>query len=225
VIHGILFVLLAASLAWLAISHGGIWLLLAWPSLSLAVLACGYFGWGAKASGKRADGDFHLWARVLHAPYRLFAKSMWRLVVAASKEAAWHDIASGLTVGRRLRLSELPSEIDFYVDLTSEFEDPSSIRALPGYSCLPILDASTPSYSDLQSVLRKIEGKKVLLHCAQGHGRTGLVALFVLADRRLISSIDEGLKLLQSRRPGIRLSRAQRAFAAACFSEVLNRQA
>jgi protein-tyrosine phosphatase len=51
---------------------------------------------------------------------------------------------------------------------------------------------------------------RIFIHCAQGHGRTGLFALAVLLHSGAVGSLEEGLRFLTAARPGIRLNREQR---------------
>jgi protein-tyrosine phosphatase len=60
----------------------------------------------------------------------------------------------------------------------------------------------------------------VFIHCAQGHGRTGLAAIALLLHRGEVSDIEEGLSLLRSIRPGIGLSADQRACLEQCLPQL-----
>src|SRR5438093_13740063 len=51
---------------------------------------------------------------------------------------------------------------------------------------------------------------RLLIHCANGHGRAGLVAAAWLIGQGLAGSPKEALDLLQSVRPRVRLRRCQR---------------
>jgi protein-tyrosine phosphatase len=64
---------------------------------------------------------------------------------------------------------------------------------------------------ELQELLKRIPDGPVLVHCAQGHGRTGTIAIAILADRLLISSLEEGLQVVQAVRPGIKLNARQKS--------------
>jgi protein-tyrosine phosphatase len=50
------------------------------------------------------------------------------------------------------------------------------------------------------------------VHCAQGHGRSGLFAIAFLAERNRIQSLDEGLALIKAARPGVGLNSTQVQF-------------
>ena len=106
--------------------------------------------------------------------------------------------------------SELPQGIDVIIDLTCEFAEPHAVRKHPGYVAFPMLDGAAPSVEALLASIRSIpQGKVVFIHCAQGHGRTGLFALGLLLYRGYAGSVTEGFALLRAARPGIHLSAGQ----------------
>ena len=112
-------------------------------------------------------------------------------------------------------LRDLPSyqragEFDNYVDLTAEFAEPAAIRKSPAYRSFPILDGAAPSPEALRAAVAGLRPGRTFVHCAQGHGRTGLFALAVLLSSGVARSVEDGLRLLRTARPGIRLSRDQR---------------
>ncbi len=50
-----------------------------------------------------------------------------------------------------------------------------------------------------------------VIHCAQGHGRTGLVAAAVLVVFRRAQTVSEAIAMVQTVRPGIELNTMQRS--------------
>ena len=78
-----------------------------------------------------------------------------------------------------------------------------------GYRSLPILDGACPDATMLRQFIRDLRSGATFVHCALGHGRTGLFALAYLAERGRIRTVAEGLALLQRARPGIALNRGQ----------------
>ena len=74
------------------------------------------------------------------------------------------------------------------------------------YFHTPILDHSAPSPEKLRQIvdliLREVEeGRKVLIHCAAGLGRTGTVlAAYFIARKRM--SAEEAMELVRRLRPG-----------------------
>ena len=188
------------------------WLLL-WSALSFGIVASGYAGIGPRVIGKSRDGRISLPLKILNLPYLTYTWAVWHLCRLMSREASYNKIDEELVIGRRLLAKEVPEGFDHYIDLTAEFEEPAAIRARPGYRCLPILDASVPSFRELQGVVEDTAAGRAFIHCAQGHGRTGLFALALLLHRKRVETIEEGVGLLQSLRPAVRLNQAQIEFA------------
>jgi len=119
-------------------------------------------------------------------------------------------VTEQLVVGRRLLASELDEEFDNYVDLTAEFAEPSDIRRSLAYRSFPILNDGAPSPEALRAAVRSLSPGRTFIHCAQGYGRTGLFSLAVLLTSGDARSVEDGLRMLKTARPGIRLNREQR---------------
>jgi len=143
-------------------------------ALSFLIVSLSYFGILKNAFYKTKEGKIPLWSKILNLPFLGYTALVWHLYRLASKEPAVNKISNNLTVGRRLLPSEINEDYDHYVDLTAEFDEPKRIREKNSYLSFQILDASIPNIEDLVALLERIEGKNLYLHCAQGHGRTGL---------------------------------------------------
>ena len=134
-------------------------------------------------------------------------------------------VSDDLVIGRRLRKYELLTGVVNYVDLTCEFEDPVEIRKTLHYIALPILDAGIPTAKAVDEMLAKLKPGRTYIHCAQGYGRTGVVALAFLAKRQQIQSYEQGLKLLQNARPKLTLNRRQQVFIEDFINKTISDQA
>lgn len=185
---------------------------LAWITVSFVLIGLGYAGLGPGVFGKSPTGTLPLWSKVIHLPYSLFSQLVWSFATAVNKEAAYNQVRENLLIGRRLFAHEIPDGVENFVDLTAEFEDPPKIRNATNYLCFPILDGSVPDMNRLRATLQRIQVGKTYIHCAQGHGRTGLFAMALLADRGVISSYEEGLQLLKGVRPMLDLNATQARF-------------
>lgn len=111
-------------------------------------------------------------------------------------------------MSRRLRLNELPSDAVQICNLTCEFVDPAAFRLGHAYICHPILDAGATDAAELLSFARSLTppGKgRLLIHCANGHGRTGMCAAVWLLAHGYAASADEAVKLIQKVRQGVSL--------------------
>ena len=193
-----------------ALQGGGWFSVLLYPALSFAIVAIGYLGAGPRVFGKRSNGKRSWFATLLLLPYLLFTLSAWHLVRIVSRERAVDQVTDDLLLSRRLLAEEVPSAVNSIVDLTCEFSEDTSVSA--NYLCFPMLDASCPSAEELSKLAMKILDmpKPVLIHCAQGHGRTGLVAAAVLLASNQATTADEAIAMLQAVRPGIQLNAQQR---------------
>ena len=188
------------------------WLLI-WSALSFGSVALGYACLGTRVFGKGHDGRISLPLKILNFPYLVYTWLVWHLCRLVSREPAFNVIDDDLVIGRRLLAGEALDEFVHYVDLTAEFEEPTPIRKRAGYRCFPILDASVPSYAALRGVVEETSSGRAFVHCAQGHGRTGLFALALLLRRGSVHSVDEGVSILKRLRPAVRLNKEQTAFA------------
>ncbi|MEM8884950.1 MAG: tyrosine-protein phosphatase [Planctomycetota bacterium] len=183
-----------------------------WIAISFAVFGVAYLGGGARLLGKRSDGRLAGWAFVLHAPFLLYVAMIWHAARGLSRERPVDRVDDRLVIGRRLLDREPQPDVECWLDLTAEFAEPASTRTRPGYRSFPILDAGVPDPNELESVLQEIGERSVFVHCAQGHGRTGLVAAILLIRRGSAAGLDDALGRLQSVRPRLRLNARQRQF-------------
>jgi protein-tyrosine phosphatase len=210
--YTIIFLMLGGLASYLAVNLGSWYHLLYWFSFSCVVLSAGYAGLGSCVFGKRPDGRIPLWSKIIHFPYMVFSLCVGQLARLLSRENPTDMVSEELILGRRLCASELPPGLSNYVDLTAEFEDPAEIRKSMHYVTLPILDAGVPTSKALHSAIDQLKPGVTFVHCAQGHGRTGLFALALLFERHCIQSFDEGMVLIKSVRPGVGLNKTQEEF-------------
>jgi len=159
--------------------------------------------------GKRADGSLAPWAWVLFFPLLIMTMIVWHLTRLVSREPPCDAVTEDLVVGRRLLPLELPRDFDNYIDLTAEFAEPRAVRCRSGYVSFPILDGGAPEPEALRDALASLRPGTTFIHCAQGHGRTGLFALAILLASGAAKDMDEGIRMLRTSRPGIRLNREQ----------------
>ncbi len=159
--------------------------------------------------GKRPNGTLQFCHRVLFFPLLTYTAVVWHLLRLFSREPAYSVVTEYLTVGRRLLPSELRDKFENYIDLTAEFSEPQAIRLIQPYFSLPILDGAAPVPEQLQQAIAHLRPGRTFVHCAQGHGRTGLLALAVLLASGEAHNIDDGLRMLTMARPKIGLNKEQ----------------
>ena len=214
--YGVLFSTTAILLLVTAARNGGWAALSVWPALSFAIVAVGYFFVGPRVYGKSTAGELSWFNSVLLLPYLLCLRFVWHAVQLVKTEPAYDQLTDQIYIGRRLLAREFPANIDHVVDLTCEFDEPRRVRAVD-YHSMQILDGFVPTIQQLQSWVAKVaefEGT-VYIHCAEGHGRTGLFATALLVQLGQYSCTTEALKFVQSRRPRVRLSSRQHKSLAA----------
>ena len=210
--------------SYLAIILGSWWNLLHWLSLTFFAMSVGYAGFGARVFGKQSDGRLPVWSKIVHFPYLAFSQCVWQIARLLSRENPVDKVSDDLILGRRLYARELPAGISNYVDLTAEAEDPESIRKTEMYFTLPILDASVPSSDALHLAITRLKPGPTFVHCAQGHGRTGLFALALLAEHHQIQSFDDGMAIIKTVRPGVGLNKTQESFIKTYIAEIARKK-
>lgn len=210
--YTILFMVLGVTLMTIGLRNGGVALCLVWLGLSFLLTGLGHATVGARVYGKRASGVLPVWSKILHAPFLLYTWAVWHIARCLSHEDIFNCVNDSLVIGRRVLPHELPEDIDNWVDLTAEFDEPSGVRQKVLYIALPILDGGVPAIQELREALDKLKPGTTYVHCAQGHGRTGLFGLALLLKEGAIQTIDEGLKLLREARPGLELNGRQKRF-------------
>lgn len=209
--YGSAFLLIGAAFASWAV-RGGWFILFAWPAASFALVGVAYLGGSARLFGKRSDGSRHWASTAALLPYLLFARVVWLAQVTLSSEPAASSVNERLAVSRRLREHELPTDTAQICDLTCEFVDPKSFRSHGIYVCHPILDAGATDAAEILSFARSLrppEEGRLLVHCANGHGRTGMFAAVWLLAHQYATSADEAVKLIQEARPEVSLRSRQ----------------
>lgn len=203
------------SVAFLCLSYLSGWplgVILIGPSLSAFWMGVAYLRNQPSMLGKLPTGSFRVGHLLGNFPFFLLAWCTWHLAQRLSQENPVDQVSPTLLIGRRLLdRKTLPADC-LVVDLTSEFRELSAITE-GAYFFFPILDGHVPSDQALLHAVQKIGqyAGPVYIHCAQGHGRTALVATaFLIASGKASSVLDASVEL-KSVRPGIRLSPSQRS--------------
>jgi len=199
-------------LCYLGMNVGGLALFAVWLGMDFLITAGGYAFGTAGIYGKRANGQLPFWSVLLHLPFFLYLLTTWHTVRWLKRENAFDSITDDIVIGRRLLGWELPNDIVTVVDLTAEFHEQSGMIAKINYLSLPILDGSVPDWNALNKTIANIPVGKTYIHCAQGHGRTGLFTAFLLIRRRVVKDLDGALALLKKKRPALSLTAEQMQF-------------
>ncbi|MFC1850797.1 dual specificity protein phosphatase family protein [candidate division CSSED10-310 bacterium] len=188
--------------------------ILVWTGFSFFIVALAYFKLGPWIIGKKADGMISFFNKILLWPYFIVTWSLWHIYRLLSDEDPLNELVPHIFIGRRLLSSEMRPEIDLVLDLTCEFTEPGEIVSQKQYFCLPILDAATPQPEDLLALINVLNAASgtIFIHCAQGHGRTAMVAAALLLSRGLAVDVRDAISLIAKKRPKIHLQRNQYEF-------------
>jgi hypothetical protein len=191
---------------------GWIALLPAYVSVSFGLLAVAYAGVGSRVLFKRQNGGRSPIGWLLLAPYFVLNEFTFRAYRLLSREPPFVQVAPNLSFGRRLLAYETETAgWASVLDLAGEF---TAARLPQRYRSLPVLDATAPTETELQSavawIAEGIASGTVYVHCALGHGRSACVILAYLLQSGLIDSVDSGIERLRSLRPGVRIHPPQR---------------
>ncbi|MDG2305858.1 MAG: hypothetical protein P8R42_14675 [Candidatus Binatia bacterium] len=189
--------------------------LLAWTSLSCTISAGAYVANRPQAYGKR-DGRL-VWWRAL--PTAVFVGA-FRIACAMMRwwrgRPVKSQITSHLWIAGRIEAGELP-DVDFVVDLVSEFPEPRAVRERAGYRSLPVLDGGVPPDDDAVLALLdevSLPDAAVLVHCDSGMGRAPTFGALLLLRRGDAATTADAIAMIERERPFIHLGVADRAFLA-----------
>src|SRR5262249_22369715 len=138
---------------------------------------------------------------------------LWHLRRLTDREPCCHEVAPGVWLGRRPLAHELPAAVVLVVDLTAELPPARGVRRGREYLALPTLDSFVPAEGPFRALLEQIVPYPgpIYLHCAQGHGRSAMVAAALLVRRGLAANANEAEARLRQVRRGVRLAPVQRA--------------
>ena len=193
------------ALAWYA---GGVALWLAWPALSLALVAAFYAGVGASGFQKASDGRVGLAARWLLAPYLAGAwlNSRWW----TRRQPQPSPLADGVWIGRTPSARDIAqSRFAGIVDVAAEMSVPRGAKAP---SVIPMLDLVPPETSALQDAARAIEQRRsagpVLVCCALGYSRSACAAAAWLLATGRERTVPEAVARVRAARREIVLDEA-----------------
>lgn len=157
---------------------------------------------------RKQRGTLGLGRKLILLPYLGLLHGTWHILRMTSSEPPFVELAPGILIGRRLLAHEYPP-ITTLVDLTAEIDEhvPNGSTLLP----FPILDGAPAEPAKLREMARQIgeSAKPIYIHCAQGHGRTSMVAAAVLLELELARTTDSALETIRMVRPGAKPNAAQ----------------
>lgn len=182
--------------------------------------------YGAKALGVEPEGlidetgPLKALVPLIVLPYTALGMGIMLFERALSREPFADEVAPALWVGKAPLFWEgrdvHARKVTAVLNMCYEFHDTARLRrAQLQYRRLPVLDGTAPSLERLVAAVdwcveQLDAGRTVLVHCAQGHGRSATVAAAVLLHRGHASSPEEAIRLMREARPRVRLSAHQR---------------
>ena len=199
--NGLVFIVFALVLSAAAVSIGGFAWALLWPAIAFGAVGCAYVIDSPAVFGKRPTGDRAFWSVAMLMPFTtLNATAWWAAGLTEGDEPV--ELVAGVWIGRRPTRAGFAPAIRSVVDLTCEWQSahPSAVA----YVSAPILDGGVPTRAMLAETVSQTQAlpRPVLIHCGQGHQRTGLVAAALLLANGTTSDTTSALSLLASKRPG-----------------------
>lgn len=192
----------AAFFAYQAVTSEGVaaWLS-GWTAISGSVMGAAYLfrrpGWVAGKS----NGELNPFLVLVNAPWLALTYLAGWIQAKLSKESPWDRIGeTNVTISRYpFGLDDWNGDFDLVVDLTCEL--PSSAKRIRGarYESFPNLDG-VPLVENGDELVSERE-ERILVHCAQGHGRSAIFTSRLLVRLGWVESLDEGLHLIRRSRP------------------------
>ncbi|MCA8935369.1 MAG: dual specificity protein phosphatase family protein [Planctomycetes bacterium] len=188
---------------------------LAWGALTFLLVAAAYALNRPALFGKRADGRLQVLSSLPLFPYLLLQSATHHLQRLLSSEDAFNEIHDGLFLGRRLTAREQREvKVLAVLDLTAEWTERRPFRDLD-YLCIPVLDKAAPTQAELETgvafICEKLKSGSVYVHCAQGHGRSGIFVAAAAIALGVSDAPRAAVEFMQHKRPGAKPSRAQLA--------------
>lgn len=211
-LHAIVLAGAALELLAAAFFLGGVGWLLIWPAWAFFAVAVAYATERPFVFAKDAHRVSRAIARFGLLPYLALANLLWHLLRLREKEPPWVWLTPEICIGRRLLTNEYPSGVASIVDLTCEFLEQLPKTAGIHYCALPLLDAAAVRPSRLRAIVCQVAElpRPVFLHCAQGHGRTALVAASLLLHIGAAANASDAEEQVLRARPGAKMNRRQR---------------
>ena len=147
---------------------------------------------------KNHTGKINYLLLILNAPWLLFTWIIFQIQMLLSRENSVDKIeGSGIFIASRPLRGFDFSPYDVVVDLTAEFLKDTVKNEK--YLSYPNLDGMPLScgYDDVEI----FKNKKVLVHCANGHGRSALFVAKLLVELKFVENFEEGLEVIKKHRP------------------------
>lgn len=214
--------ILAVVIGWsLPIALAWLWPLLLWLSMAFAIVAGAYVLHRPAIFRKNSNGRVGRMMRWILWPFLLVVSFYNYLARRFDSVPAVSEITPDIYLGCRLFSSDLDTlkqhGISAILDVTAEFDAiPAEMLEQAGinYLNVPVLDHDIPSKVALRRALQWLSrqqrlGRKTIVHCALGRGRSVLMVAAWLLTQDEETSLSEVVKSIKAHRDSIALNKRQ----------------
>lgn len=178
--------------------------ILAWPAVSLSLVAGAYFGAGPGVF-RKSGGRLPTGTRILLAPY-LWGVHLSHLYYHR-RHPAYAEVVPGILIGRMLTDPEARELIGLGVravlDLTVESSESGPFLHLP-YQNVQILDLAVPTLLQLNRAAGFIRAQRrrgpVYIHCALGYSRSACAVAAYLLQEGLAETVADAIQIVRNAR-------------------------
>jgi len=209
--YGLIFLLFAASAAVWAVSakYSLVCGLLSWLTLSCIWVASAFFlHLPEMLMGKRLNGTVFLPLCVVNLPFLVIYGITWLIRHFVLRHEPVNRIGSTNVFISCWPGFHVPLDrYDLVIDATSEMPKWYKV-ANAKYVCLPNLDGVPLDRYVLPVEIHR--DMKILVHCAQGRGRSALLACLILLKLGHAETAEAAVEMLKQSRPSVSISQHQR---------------
>lgn len=214
---GIFYLLGSALLIILSVIFKGYILWLLYPALSLLIVAIAYLTNRVHLFQKQTNGDSTIAAKILFAPYILFAFINSRLWTKKNPNDSF--IIEYKNV--RIYLGRFPStkhqtNYDALFDCCAEIPRNTHLNRYTHYSTLDLIpvqsqqfDITTQEFNRLFDNIRSSDSSTLLIYCALGYSRSSAILIAWLVQQKVFNTVEDALNTIKTARPWIVLSNEQ----------------
>ena len=172
-------------------------LIFIWLGISLFFIGLGYLSFGAIIYQKNENGLFTFSSKILHLPYRMLIKIIRKLFF--DKKGKIQKITPEITIGNYDMSNH--NNCNAIFDLCTEYERKNfETKAYQNY---PLIDLATPTLTELQIGVKKLDlliqkNSSVYVHCALGLSRSSILVMGWLLFSKKVKNLDAALTIFKN---------------------------
>ena len=177
-----------------------------WPALNFAVFTGAYLFNQASWILNKKNATFSKLLLLINLPWLLLTWIIFRIQITLSKEDFMNQIAdTNIWISSKPTNTNQLEGFDLIIDLTAEF-----LPLKTTVKTLHLANLDGMPLSHFETLERVKKNSKVLIHCANGHGRSSSFATILLRELKYCQSTEEGLEMIKASRPMAKPNRPQR---------------